>query len=312
MKKLNLKLKTSLKANIEQEEKTSGSSKKDPRFLNYFEMKEGQRMEVLFLPCASGEGSWTTDHVHGPRASVKKQRIKGITPLSCSRMQHGEECVVCNEMFDHYTQGDKEAGNRLQITERTTAQVLVLMSDIEVQHPEDGNIVKLFNVPQSIVQKVKQAIMEEQVDEDELYLTPFVIKVTKNGEYNQYDTSFFKRNNVTEDEFSALIDGKVVNQFDFSTGEFNTASSSVEEQHKWLAETTQKINIALGGGAPSTTAGASATRKPSRSAMTTQASDEEFDEDVPESVTDAGEADGEEDAPAASNKVSALRQRLRK
>lgn len=307
MKKLNLKLKTSLKANIQQEEKTSGASKKDPRFLNYFEMKEGQRMEVLFLPCASGEGSWVTDHVHGPRATVKKQRIKGITPLSCNRMMRGETCIVCDEMFDHYTQGDKEAGNRLQITERTTAQVLVLASDIEVQYPEDGNIVKLFNVPQSIVQKVKQAIMEEQVDEDELYLTPFVIKVTKNGDYNQYDTSFFKRNNVKEDEFEALIDGKVVNQFDFSTGEFNTAEASAEDQQTWLSDVTQKINIALGG-----TQAAPAARKPSRSAMVETQSDEEFDEDVPDSVTSAAAEEEEEAQPRASNKVSALRERLRK
>ena len=147
MKKLNLKLKTSLKSVIENEEKSAGSSKKDPRYLNYFEMKEGQRMEVLFLPCASGESSWATDHVHGPRAKVGQQRIRGVAPIACSRMMSGEKCVICDEMFAKYQAGDKEAGNRLQVTERTTAQVLVISSDIEVLYPEDGNVVKFFNVP---------------------------------------------------------------------------------------------------------------------------------------------------------------------
>lgn len=309
MKKLNLKLKTSLKSVIENEEKSSGASKKDPRYLNYFDMKEGQRMEVLFLPCASGESSWTTDHVHGPRAKVGQQRVRGVAPIACSRMQLGEKCVICDEMFAHYQAGDKEAGNRLQVTERTTAQVLVIKSDIEVLYPEDGNIVKLFNVPDSIVKKVKQAIMEEQVDEDELHLTPFVIKVTKNGEYNQYDTSFFKRNNVTDEEFDELLDGAVVNQYDFSNGEFQTTPASPDEQQTWLKEVTQKINAALGGGSSTgSSARAEAPVKPSRSALAEREDEdeEEFDEDVPDSVTNDGD-----ETPPAKNNISALRNRLK-
>lgn len=306
MKKLNLKLKTSLKSVIENEEKSSGASKKDPRYLNYFDMKEGQRMEVLFLPCASGESSWTTDHVHGPRVKVGQQRVRGVTPIACSRMQLGEKCVICDEMFAHYQAGDKESGNRLQVTERTTAQVLVIKSDIEVLYPEDGNIVKLFNVPDSIVKKVKQAIMEEQVNEDELHLTPFVIKVTKNGEYNQYDTSFFKRNNVTDEEFDELLEGAVVKQYDFSNGEFQTTPASPDEQQTWLNEVTQKINAALGGG--NKTGGAArkeAPAKPSRSTFV-EHEEEEFDEDVPDSVTSGGD-----DTPPAKNNISALRNRLK-
>lgn len=315
MSRLNLKLKTSLKTKIAAEEQTSGASKKDPRYLNYFDMKEGQRMEVLFLPDASGESSWSADHVHGPRVKVGQQRIRGVKPIACSRLLAGEKCVICDEMFLKYQESDKEGGNRLQVTERYTAQVLVLKSDIEVQYPDDGNVVKLFNVPESIMKKVKQAIMEEQVDEDEMYLTPFVIKVTKNGEYNQYDTSYFARKNVSEAEFEELTEGKTVTQYDFSTGDFVTPLVDPQAQQEWLDDVTLKINTAMGattggtggtGGATGST-GSTGGGSVGRSAYTktTEPETEEFDNDVPDSVTDG-------DEPVARNNVDSLRARLKK
>lgn len=308
MKGLNLKLKTSLKSTITAESNQSGASRKDPRYLNYFEMTEGQRMEVLFLPCASGESSWATDHIHGPRVSVSRQRLRGIKPIACSRMLYGEKCIVCDEMFDHYSAGDKEAGNRLQVTERTTAQVLVLKSDIEVDVGDDGNIVKLFNVPQSIIDKVKQAIMEEQIEEDELHMVPFVIKVTKNGEYNQYDTSFFKRNPISDDEFSELLDGHTVTQYDLSAGDFVTEQSSTEEQETWLDDVKTKINAALGGGSGSAKSEKAPVKRSAVSRSKQETDDEEFDEDVPASVTDGGA----EDEPKPRNNIGDLRNRLKK
>lgn len=303
MSRLNLKLKTSLKSKILAEDQASGASKKDPRYLNYFDMKEGQRMEVLFLPDASGENSWSIDHVHGPRVKVGQQRIRGVKPLSCSRMMLGERCVVCDEMFQKYSENDKDGGNRLQVSERYTAQVLVIKSDIEIQYPDDGNVVKLFNVPDSIMKKVKQAIMEEQVEEEELHMTPFIIKVTKNGEYNQYDTSYFARKGITEDEFDAVIDGKIVNQYDFNGGDFVTKMVDTEAKQAWLDDVTLKINTALGSATGSTS-----TPKPTggRSEYTKKEEqvEEDFDNDVPDSVTD--------EPPVARNNVDSLRARLKK
>lgn len=307
--KLNLKLKSSLKTSIVESESQSSSGKKDPRFLNYFDMAEGQRMEVLFIPCASGNDFWSTTHVHGPRAKVGRQSLRGVKPLACTRLMEGTACPVCDQMFEHYAQGDKEAGNRLQVSERHMAQVLVISSDIEVPDSTDGNALKLFNVPMSIMKILKQAILEDQIEEDDLPVTPFVIKTTKNGEYNQYDTSFFKRKSLSDTEFDALLEGKVVTQIDLTSEEFATVIPSEAEQVEWLEETNQKIAAALSGGGAPQQQQRQAT--PSRAAQT--AKTEEFDEDVPASVTQASASDEDgSDEPEPANRISDLRSRLKR
>lgn len=323
MSRLNLKLKTSLKSAIQKEEATNNAPKNDPRWLPYYNLDAGQKITVLFLPCKTGEHLWATNNVHGPRFRDRDgKRVWGVPKLSCSRLAGDGECVVCNKMFDAYREGAKDDGNRLQVTTTHTMQVLVLESDIEIPVNEDGNAVKLFNVPSAVIEMVKQSILEEQLSEEDVLTTPYVIRMSKNGKNNSYDTSYFQRKTLSDEEYEEeLSKFDVIEQYDLGSSELTYNSPNTAEQEKWLEDAMSKLD----GGSDTNSRGgreSSSERNTGgsgRSSYTRREETPEYDEDVPHETHGSYDKEDDYDEPqqeseerSPRNRISDLRARLGK
>lgn len=247
-------LKTNLKKDIENE--NSGGSE-DKRKLNYYSMKEGEKMRILFVPDENGE-FWSKFSLHGPQLKIngadgKPRGVRGVNAINCSYKSSAEDCPACQKGFDLFAQakdtGDKsykEEGKKWMPKDYTLTSCIVLDSPVEVNEDSEGNQVKLFYLPYAVENIIKEAITEGILDEDELCSTPFVIKKTKNsGGWGSYENSYFERKQIDEEELEYLED-MTVNQFDYSTLDVIPQNTTTEELVEWLANAETKYEEALG------------------------------------------------------------------
>jgi len=236
--KLNLKMKKTLKTDLENE----GNKGKDLRFLNYYDLKFGEKMKVLILPDENGE-LWREFKLHGPHLKNRK-----VGTVNCAYTSSGEECPACQHGFalleKERETGDvafREEAKRWFGREYTIMSVLVLDSPVEVQESPDGNQVKLMYVPYGIRTAIKEAIVESQVEEDEITSTPFIIKKTKNqGGQAAYDASYFARETVTEEDLEYFEDLKV-EQYDYNNLDIIPAATSSKDVQEWLDKAIEVI-----------------------------------------------------------------------
>lgn len=306
LKNLKLKLKSNLKQSVEEE--TAGNSKKDPRILNYYDMKVNEKMRLLIVPDVNGE-LWTRFRKHGPN-----MKIKGIGSIRCLHEATGEPCDACQKGFD-FLNLEKETGDksykddakRWFAKDYTYMSVLVLDSPIEVQESPDKNEVKLFPAPYAVEKMIREALKEGQLDEDDLCTTPFVLKKTENsGGFADYSTSYFERKNVTDEELEFFED-RVVEQFDYSELDVVPAIPTEEEMAEWVAKAEEKDEKAKSGGSdkPRNT-------RTTRSAPTDQ--DDDDDGDSGDQSDDGDQPEPEKESPPATDKKpgGSLRDRLKK
>lgn len=244
MSKLNLSIKSNLKKQIEKE-KTSG---KDTRFLNYYDMKEGEKMTILFLPDANGE-LWAKFSKHGPNL-----KLPGVGSVNCAYKSSGEDCPACQKGFaflnESREQNDpklKEEAKRWFSRDYTIVQCLVLDSPIEVSESPDGNQVKLMYIPFAVENIIKEAVTEGIVPEDELCTTPFVIKKTTNqGGWASYENSYFSRKQITEEELE-VFEEFTIEQYDFNELDVIPDPTTTEEVQEWLEKAEQAVLKASSG-----------------------------------------------------------------
>ena len=246
--KLNLKLKLngSLKKKIEDEDSKSGGN--DARFLNYYDLKDNEKIKVLFVPDVNGE-IWAKYKKHGPNM---KQR--GIKSIRCSYESSGEPCGACEVGFEYLNMSKetndkayKEEAKKWFARDYTLMSVLVLESPIEIKESPDKNEVKLFLVPFAVEKLIKEAITEGVIEEDELCSTPFFIKKTTNGGgFAEYSNSYFARKAVTDDELAFFEDRKV-EQFDYSNLDVIPEPTTSAEMTEWV----EKARAVLEGGSTS-------------------------------------------------------------
>lgn len=240
---LKLKLKSNLKKQIEDESKGSGGN--DPRFLNYWDLKDGEKIKILFVPDTNGE-LWGKFKKHGP--SLK---VRGAGSIRCSYESSNEDCPACQKGFEllnlEKETGDKsyrEEAKRWFARDYTVMSCVVLDSPFEVSEAPDHNQVKLIYVPYAIEKLIKEAVTEGQLDEDELCRTPFFIKKGKNaGGYAEYTSSYFARKAVSDDELDFFADQKV-EQYDYTTIDVIPAPTSTEEVDDWLVKAIEVVEKA--------------------------------------------------------------------
>lgn len=275
---LKLKLKNNLKQQIEEESKKGGGGN-DPRFLNYWDLKDEEKVKILFVPDVNGE-LWARFRKHGPSLNVR-----GAGSIRCAYESSGVDCPACQKGFDLLNL-EKETGakeykdeaKRWFAKEYVLMSCIVLDSPFEVNEAADHNQVKLTYVPYGIEKLIKEAVTEGQLGEDDLCTTPFFIKKTTNkGGYADYSNSYFARKAVTDDELEFFSDLKV-EQYDYSTLDLIPAASTTEEVEEWLVKAVEAVNKAS---KEPTKSGASKTTedRPLREKAPTRTPSDEIDED---------------------------------
>jgi hypothetical protein len=244
---LKLKLKSNLKKQIEDEAKSSGGS--DTRFLNYWDLKNGEKVKILFVPDTNGE-LWGKFKKHGPAL-----KVRGVGSVRCSYESSSEDCPACQKGFD-FLQLEKDTGDKQYREEAkkwfardyTVMSCVVLDSPFEVAEAPDHNQVKLIYVPYAIEKLIKEAVTEGQLDEDELCRTPFFIKKGENaGGFAEYTSSYFGRKQVGDDELEFFEDHKV-EQYDYTTLDAIPAPTTTEEVQEWLDKAIAVVERAESNG----------------------------------------------------------------
>lgn len=219
----------------------------DKRFLNYYDMKEGQKTRLLLLPSPAGD-MWYKYGMHGPRLSTKEHRVN-VKPVLCPRIAGTGQCPVCQKGFDLYEEAkkyDKESSEYKNIRkeaarwmpdEKILMSGVVLSSPIEVNQADDSNEIKLINMPKGAFDVITNAIKQEQIDDEDISETPFnLVKGVNSGGYPSYDSSFFDlKNGLSDDEIEYLGDEETVTkQFDFEDLDFIPERHDEEGMQAWL------------------------------------------------------------------------------
>jgi hypothetical protein len=281
--------------------KSEGGKKKggDKRFLNYYDMKVGEKLTVRFLPDPETGEYWAEYATHGPNL-----KLRGLDGISCAYTSSGEECPACTHSFDYYNDGDKTQAQRWRRKETYIGQVLVMDEEpmIEVNETEDGNPVKLLYIPWGVIEVMQEAIMEERIGE--IIDHDFIIKKTeKKGGQANYDKSYFKE---TED----ILPDEVLDAFD--EGEFTLhdlskelpAPSTTEDVDEWLEKAIELDEKTSRRRKSSTPARGRKSHDPD--------ADEEEDDDKPARSRKAARDDDDEPAPTKKVGKSSLMERLEK
>ena len=245
-----LKMKVSLRQQIEAEKSAGGG--KDLRYLNFYDLKNEQKMSVLIVPDANG-ALWSKYKLHGPNLKVAGKYIKGVGSISCAYHSSGVDCPACQQGFD-YLNLEKETGDKAYREEAkrwigrdtTIISVLVLESPIEIDESSDKNQVKLMRLPFKVEQMIQNHIAEGIIPEDELYSTPLVIKKTETkGGQASYETSYFERKTVGDDVLDAF-DGEVVDLYDYGTLDAIPKATTTAEVAEWLDAAKVLYDKAIG------------------------------------------------------------------
>lgn len=309
MSKLNLKLKSDLKKQITEEKEKKGGS--DPRLLNYFDMKEGQKMKVLLVPDVNGE-LWLRFKKHGPNL-----KNRAIPDIGCVYSQSGDNCPACQKGFDllalEKETGDKsykDEAKRWFGKESTIVSCIVLDSPIEIREASDHNQVKLMYLPFAIESMIKESIMEGQIDENELTTTPLVIKMTKNaGGHSEYKHSYFDRSRISDEDLE-VFDDMVVEQYDYSNIDLAPAPTTTEAVQEWLDKAEELDEKAKEHAAQNNSAGKVSVRDRLAGKLGKTETKDEAPEKEEQVLDDGGDND---DAPQQEEKSapqSSIRDRL--
>lgn len=237
--KKKLKLKTGLKKKIEQE----SNGGKDLRILPYYDLKDGEKMNILFVPDENGD-LWTKYKVHGPNLGVK-----GVGGVRCSDEARQNECPACQRGYALLNEGKedgndyeayKEEAKRWFAREYVLAQCLVLESPFEVPESPDGNQVKLMYLPYAVKNLIEESVLEGLIEEEDICTTPFVLKNKKNGNNNGYKTSYFARKQVEDEDLEYFEDLKV-EPYDFTDLDIVPDETTETEVEEWLEKATHKV-----------------------------------------------------------------------
>jgi len=245
IKKLNLGVKKGLKKEIERE----SNGGRDTRFLNYFDLKDGEKMKIMFLPDANGN-FWAKFHKHGPNL-----RVPGLEGISCPYKSQRQTCPACQKGFELLNESKeaggestgrgkalKEEAKKWFAKDYTMVQVLVLESPCEIAQSDDGNEVKLMYLPFAVEKIIKNTLTEGILEEDEICQTPFYIKKTMNqgGQASYSDSYFDLRHEITEDDL-AYFDDLKVEQYDYDNLDVIPGDVSTEEVEAWLVKAEEAV-----------------------------------------------------------------------
>lgn len=249
-------LKTKIKQNLKKDIEAEKSKGNDTRLLNYYDLKDEEKMTILFVPDQNGE-FWAKKSLHGPNLHIikdkKKVSVRGAGSINCAYKSSGDDCPACQKGFELFNEsndtGDKdlrEEGKKWMSRDYTLVSCIVLESPFEVASDEKNNQVKLMYLPYAVENLIKEAITEGLIDEDELCQTPFIIKKTKKGPYASYENSYFARKPIQDGDLGFLED-LVVEQYDYGNLDLIPAPTSTKEVAEWLEKAEAAYQKALDG-----------------------------------------------------------------
>lgn len=251
-----LKAKKSLIKQVK-DAQSEGKREKDTRFLNYYDLKDDEHMKVLLLPDVNGD-LWTKFRKHGPNltytdAKGKVHNVRGVGTIGA--YPNDSDSPVMQKGFD-LLQLEKDTGDRAYREEAkkwfpkdyTVMSCLVIEAPMEIAQSPDGNDVKLFNVPYKIQSYIMNQISEEVIPEDELFITPFIIKKSKNeGGWATYENSYFARKTLTDEEIESLEEDFKIELFDYSKLDIVPEEPTIEELQKWLDKAEEAYDKVTSG-----------------------------------------------------------------
>jgi len=198
---------------LRQNYKQNNESNSESRPNNYYpfwNMKVGEQAIVRFLPDANDDnplGFMVEKVMHN--LTINGDR-KSVPCLS----MYGEDCPVCKVSQAYYKQEDKKNGSKYWKKKQHLAQVLVvedpLEADKETGETHEGKVrflsigYQLYNV---IMEAFDSGDLEERPDHYENG-TDFIIKKTKQGEYDSYQigSKFARRERALDEDTIANLD----------------------------------------------------------------------------------------------------------
>lgn len=120
----------------------------------------------------------------------KEQRI------ACRKM-HGQSCPICDLSKQYYDAGDKETGFKYYRRVKSIVRVLVLDDPRELKEGDESfeGKVSILRLTSQLMKKLRQDASDPDLGDftDWDTGTPFNIVRTKQGEHNNYSSSFFSR-----------------------------------------------------------------------------------------------------------------------
>lgn len=262
------KLKQNFREQLENDTKGGGGQKKDERFLNYYDMEDGEKMHILLVPDEEGNllKEW---EVHGP-----KLNLRGAGTIRCCYESSGESCPACQISYDYYQKGDKKNNQRWIKNKKILTQCVVIKSPIEVPDNPDETLVKLVSLPVNLKKIINEAVLEEIIDDPTEHV--LVLKKTKNeGGWNSYEFSYFLQKPYEPDEdMQEAVDSGLVVPYNFdkmeAEGDVIPRPTTTEQVQEWV-DKVQKLEQQA-----STTS--------SNSSSSNNKKDDEDDDDSPENA----------------------------
>lgn len=293
--------------------KEDSGNKTDDRFVPYYSMKDGEKMKVLIVPDSNGD-LFKKYSTHGPNL-----KVRGVGAVGCLYKNHGRDCPACQKGFglldlakETGDQSYKDEAKRWFAKDTTVMSVIVLESPVEIPVSSDGNEVKLMYVPFAVEQMIRNALIEGQIDEDELTSTPLWIKRTTNkGGQAAYDTSFFDRKPVSDEELSLFDeDGIVVEPYDYDNLDIVPDEPTEDEVLEWLAKAEEAVEKSKNAGSSKKSEQKTTKGLADRLKERQAAKQEEEPEQEEEEAEEEEEKVETKPAPTSSSKTQSLRERL--
>lgn len=250
-------LKKSKRSLVEQAKDAMNTGyEKDTRMLNFYDLKFGEQMKVVLVPDVNGE-LFCRFSKHGANltytdAEGKRKNVRGVGTIGTIKdsskspiMQHGYSLL--HKAEETGNKAFKDEAKKFFPTNYAYVSVVVLESPIEIQQSEDGNDLKLFSVPYSIEKMILNVITSGEMEEDDLWTTPLIIKKTKNdGGWASYEDSMFSRKPMSDDMLDYLEELNVV-QYDYETIDIIPETPTVEEQQDWLDKAIPALKKHMSG-----------------------------------------------------------------
>lgn len=244
---------------VVQQQQESKSKNGDKRYLNYFDLKAGEKLTVRFLPDQETGEYWASSNSHGGNLN-----IRGLRKIACRR-DHNEDCPVCDYSYGLYENGDDES-KRWMRSEKFIAQCIVVdqPKGFEIVESEDGNNIKLVSLPWAVLLELRKNITEGLVEDPMDY--DFVIKKEEKSGRANYKSSYFGRDEEPfTDEMLEEFGKEGMMLYDLMAELPETPS--LQDVNEWLEKAQAKD---LGHDEPQSSGGEEDNKKEKETTTTTQ------------------------------------------
>lgn len=255
----------------------------DPTFLNYYDMKPGEKMVIRLLPASDNDEIYLSYAQHGPN-----MKVPGVSSVRCLYEARGESCPACAKSYEIFQSGDKDGARKWRAKESFLGQCLVIKSPIEVPDSPDGNPVKKIHLPYKVKELIKNAIINGAID-DPCERNFVLVKGENAGGMATYEHSFFEgKDSDLPPEYEEAFEEGIAYLYDLEKDLPDVVSEA--EIEEWIEKTEEKLS---GSGSSRSATG--------RATATVSADDDE---------SDTASDDDEPAATATRTTAASLRERL--